>query len=873
MALAPGTRLGSYEILAAIGRGGMGEVYRAADSRLGRTLAIKVIPAEVAGDAVRRERFEREARAVASLNHPNICILHDVGREGEVDFLVLEYLEAPTLAECLLKGPLPLGHLLRAAIEIADALDHAHRHGVVHRDLKPANIMLAPSGVKVLDFGLARLRGVEALSGLSTVGVGAPPLTGAEEILGTLQYMAPEQLQGREADPRTDIFALGALIYEMATGHRPFEASTRAGTLGAILHRAPPPIQDLQPEMPRGLDRIVARCLEKDAENRWQTARDLKHELEWIASRSASSGRRSSFRAPVALRVTASVAAAALAATAVSLTFVHLRDSAVDRRVVRLSIVPPQTAGDFSLSPDGRFMAFVAGSDEHRLWIHPLDSPTAHPLDGTEGAEWPFWSPDSHFIAFGAGGKLKKIGVAGGAVQTLCDARAVIGGSWNRDGVILFTPNNRTPLYQVAATGGQPVPVTRLDRVRGDNTHRYPQFLPDGRHFLFLARSSRPENNGIYAGSLDSTASIRIVGGDSPVAYAAPGYLFFVRGGALLAQPFDVSSLRMTGEPVQVAQDIRYNSGDSYAAFSVSAHGEIAYQTTAAVPRTQIAWFTRTGQRDEIAGAAGRFSDPSLTRDGTRVAVTRWADGTSDVWVLDAARGTSSRLTLDPAVDYAPLWSPDGRSILFASTREGPSDIYRIASGGGSREAPLVASSAVKHATDWSLDGQLVVYESRDQQTDWDLWTVPAAGVGKAVAFLQTKFAERLGRLAPNGRWMAYVSNESGRDEVYVRGFPASSGKWMISAAGGTEPRWRRDGEELFYVGADHRLMVVPVVTGSQFSQGLPRALFDARLMDDRAWGYDVAPDGKRFIVSFETGPSTPAPIDFVLGWPGGTAR
>jgi eukaryotic-like serine/threonine-protein kinase len=872
MPLAPGTRLGSYEILAAIGRGGMGEVYRAADSRLGRTLAIKVMPADVAGDPGRRERFEREARAVASLNHPNICTLHDIGREGEVDFLVLEYLEAPTLADCLLDGPLPLDRALHAAIEIAGALDHAHRRGVVHRDLKPANIMLAKSGVKVLDFGLAKIRAADAVPALSTVAAGAAPLTAVDDVLGTLQYMAPEQLEGRDADPRTDIFALGALIFEMATGRRAFEANTRAGAIGAILHDRPAHLNTLQPELPRALDRAVARCLEKDPENRWQSVRDLKRELESIGGR-ASTDAWPRPRVPPAIRAGAWLAVAIVAAVALSAAFVHFREPFAGHRVVRLSIVPPLPTGDFSLSPDGRLLVFTAADhDDGRLWLQPLEAPAAHPLPGTEGASLPFWSPNSRFIAFGAGGKLKKVAASGGPVVTLCDAATVIGGTWNRDDVILFAPGNRTALYRVAAAGGQPAPATTLDPARGENTHRYPQFLPDGRRFIYLARGTRADQSGIYAGSLDSTTPTRVVRGNSSAAFAAPGYLLFARGTALVAQRLDDATLSPSGEPIQIADDVRYSSADSYAGFSISEHGEIAYQTTAAMPRSEMVSFTRAGRRIDLPGAAGNLVDPSLSFDGKRVAMMRWANAASDVWVVDATRASSARLTLDPAIDYAPIWSPDGASIVFASNREGPSDLFLIPSGGGARETAIVASSEVKHPTDWTVDGRLIVFESKSPQTDWDVWTVPAAG-GRAVPFLQTGFAERLGRLAPNRRWMAYVSNESGRDEVYVRSFPEADAKWMISTAGGTEPRWRRDGEELFYLAADHRLMAVPVKTLSRFARGIPRALFATPMIEDRSWGYDVAPDGERFVVTVEAGTSTPAPVNIILEWRNGMPR
>jgi Tol biopolymer transport system component len=875
MALTSGTRLGPYEILALVGSGGMGEVYRATDTRLGRTLAIKVLPAQVADHPERRQRFEREARTVASLNHPHICALHDIGHDCGIDFLVLEYLEVHTLAERLIKGPLPLDQVLRHAIEIADALDHAHRHGVVHRDLKPANIMLTKSGVKVLDFGLAKLRAVDSLPAVSTVATGRAPLTAVDAILGTFQYMAPEQLEGREADTRSDIFALGTVVYEMATGRKAFEASTQAGAIGAILYTDPPPMASVQPTIPASLDRVIRRCLEKDPDDRWQTARDLMRELEWIAEAgsqpalpAASVGRRRS------LEGLAWITAAFLAVSTLFLAVLRVREPPIEQRAVRLSVLPAQPTGDFTLSPDGRLLAFVAGSERNaRLWIQPLDSLTPQPLAGTEGAETLFWSPDSRFIAFGAGGKLKTVAVSGGLVRMLCDAESVKGGTWNRDDMIVFAPNQRTPLYRVAAAGGDATPLTMLDRSRGQNTHRWPHFLPDGRHFLYLARSSRPENNGIYIGSLDSTSVTRLMTGQSQVVYTHPGYLLFARDGALLAQPFDAKTLRIEGDSFQVLDDVRFTKADSYASFSHSDHGELAYQTSAAGEYSELAWFTRAGQRLESPVASGNVVDPSLAPDGKRVAVMRWADATSDIWLFDAARGSSSRLTFDPSIDYAPVWSPDGNTIVFGSNRDGPSDLYQASSSGVGDDKALLKSNAVKRATDWSFDGRLIVYESKDRKTDLDLWTLSVRGDRREAPYLQTEFAERLGRLAPNGRWMAYVSNESGRDEVYVRPFPLSSGKWQISTAGGTEPRWRRDGQELFYLAADQRLMAVPVQSSSRLEHGVPRMLFEARMIQDKTWGYDVTPDGQRFVVGLAVGGSPPAPINIVLNWAAALSR
>jgi len=564
------------------------------------------------------------------------------------------------------------------------------------------------------------------------------------------------------------------------------------------------------------------------------------------------------------------VAAALLAISTVSLAVFHFRQAIgkprADRRTVRLSVLPEEPTRDFAVSPDGRLLAFVSGTEDNaRLWIRSFDSLAPTALAGTEGAELPFWSPDGRFIAFGAAGKLKKVAAAGGPVHTLCDARVVLGGTWNRDDVIVFTPNNRTPLYRVSAAGGEPSPVTALDGSRGHNTHRWPHFLPDGRRFLYLARSSRPENSGIYVGSLDSTAATRVLNAESKVAYVQPGYLLFVRDRALLAQPFNARTLRTEGDPVQVLDDIQYSRDDSYASFSISEHAEMAYQTTAAVPRSQLAWFNRAGRPLESSSTLHDTEEPSLSPDGTRVAVIRWMGPSRDIWLVDLARGTS-RMTSDPSAELMPIWSPDGNSIVFASNRDGPADLYRMASSGVGQAEQLLNSSAVKHPTDWSADGDIIVYEVNDPKTSWDLWTLSLRNGGRPTAFLRTEFAEGLGRLSPDRRWMAYVSNESGTNDVYVRPFPASSGKWKISTAGGTEPRWRRDGKELFYL-AGGRLMSVAVQTRSTFRASLPKFLFESRVSQKGEWSYDVTPDGQRFVINVAVGDSAPAPINVILNW------
>jgi eukaryotic-like serine/threonine-protein kinase len=538
-----------------------------------------------------------------------------------------------------------------------------------------------------------------------------------------------------------------------------------------------------------------------------------------------------------------------------------------DPRVVHVSIQLPHPVVEFALSRDGRAVAFVTEANgTGGIWMRSLDSLAPRMLPGTEGADGSlFWSPDSRYVAFGAGGKLKKVAVSGGPVQVLCDARAVIGGTWSRDDVLVFAPATRTPLFRVSASGGEPVPVTTLDASLGHNTHRWPHFLPDGRRFLFLARGNKAEHNGIYAGSVESDRVTRIATIESQVAYSSPGYLLFARDKALLAQPFDANTLKILGEPVQVLDDVLYHASDSYAWFSVSDHGELAYQTSAAEPESALVWYDRHGGPIPLAKSIQDSEDPSLSPDGDRVAVTR-SDGPSrDVWIVDRVKG-SSRVTADASADIMPIWSPDGSSIVFASNREGPSDLYRIASSGSGSAEPLVRSASVKHPSDWSQSAGVIVYDINDPTTGIDIWTLPTRPGGVPQPFLRTRFTEGLGRLSPDGRWMAHVSNESGGNEIFVRPFPASTAKWKVSTTGGTEPRWRGDGRELFYL-SNGRLMAVQVRTKPSFQASLPVALFDVQPSGASEWSYDVARDGQSFVFTIRIGDSAPAPIALVLNW------
>ncbi|MGH9317043.1 MAG: protein kinase domain-containing protein, partial [Thermoanaerobaculia bacterium] len=711
MAHAAGTRLGPYEILSPLGAGGMGEVYRARDARLERTVAIKVLPSGLAASPEVRQRFEREAKTISQLSHPHICAIYDVGREGEAEYIVMELLEGETLSDRLAKGALPLEQTIRYGVEISDALDKAHRQGIVHRDLKPGNVMITKSGVKLLDFGLAKAfeRPLDAEGrGQATVGhhplarsgltaiptvAGSPHLTQEGTILGTFQYMAPEQLEGKEADSRTDIFAFGATLYEMATGKKAFSGASQASLISAIMKEEPAPLSQVEPTTPPAFDRLVKTCLAKDPEDRWRTAHDVMLELKWIAA----GGSQATPAVPVAARRKSReglgwIVAGVLLLFAIGQAFVSSRRAPPESRAIRFSVLPPAKAvvDSISVAPDGSHLAFVASSPDGRilLWVRPLEAQTARPIVGTDGAMFAFWSPDSRFLGFFAEGKLKKVEAAGGPVETLCDAAYPRGGTWNRDGVVLFTPNSGGPVFRVSAAGGLATPLTALDPSRKETSHRWPYFLPDGRHFLYYARSGQPENAGIYVGSLDSKETRRLVSTPSNAAYAPSGYLLFARDGTLMAQAFDVEKLRFTGEPFPAAEDVGFDGGTFRADFAVSENGVLTYRTSASF-LARLTWFDRGGKQLGSVGPPGSYFNLSLSLDDRKLAVSRLASwtGTRDIWVYDLSRGTSSRFTFDPSTELSPFWSPDASRIVFSSDRAGPLDLYqRVATGGSDDE-------------------------------------------------------------------------------------------------------------------------------------------------------------------------------------------
>ena len=868
MPLSVGTKLGPYEILAAIGAGGMGEVYKACDTRLDRIVAIKISKAEFS------ERFEREAHAVAALNHSNICTLHDVGP----NYLVMEYIEGTPL-----KGPLPVEQALKYAVQICDALDAAHKKGITHRDLKPANILVTKTGIKLLDFGLAKMGHAAGQADKSPSDATLTMvLTGKNEIVGTLYYMSPEQLQaqanGQEIDARSDIFSFGLVLYEMLTGKRAFEGSSPASVIAAIMERPAPSIATLAPA---SLDRLLQRCLAKDPDDRWQSARDLKAELEWIAS-TPDTGVVAPSR-PRFGWAWAGTTIAALAALS-SLALVHLRESRPpEPRTVRYQIPPPEKSSIdfFKLSPDGRLLAFIA---DRRLWIRSLDTLQARPLEGAEGADEMFWSPDSQFIAFFAKGKLNKIAASGGPVQVLCNVSQAHGGTWNRDGVIVLPLSLTSGLFQVSAGGGAPVPLAKLGASAPTAPETSPEFLPDGRHFLswsLAGHLGKPDEAGIYVGSLDGTPAIRLLPATSNASYVpaggAPGqdgYLLFRRGEALMAQRFNPTRLSLSGEAFPIAEKV--GGSVLWAAFSVSENGTLVFAPAGGASDVQLAWWDRGGKQAGTFGPPGIYDNFRLSPDEKRLTYTTARADNGDVWVLDSIRGVPSRLTFDPGIDDPPMWSPDGLRVVWASNRAGSFDLYvKSANGAGTEQLLVKMGTPAGWPEDWSRDGRFLLYQIPGAKTGQDLWIAPQSSQAdrKPSPYLQTEFDEKHGRFSPDGRWVAYTSNESGRDEVYVQSFPLSGAKFQISAGGGTEPQWRRDGTELFYIAEDRTLIAVPIGLANSASEpvqvGPPKRLLPVPVLDTFIVGrsYEVSNDGQRFLMRAPATRATASPLTVVLNW------
>jgi serine/threonine protein kinase len=877
MTLSTGTRLGAYEVLGPLGAGGMGEVYRATDSRLGRSVAIKVLPEDFLESEESKLRFEREARTLASLNHPNIAHLYSFeeipgsSASSPRHLLVMELIEGETLAQRLLRGPLESEQLLKISVEIAAALDAAHHAGIIHRDLKPGNVMLTKSGVKLLDFGLAKAAAPAVKSSSVTSLPTEMPraITQQGTILGTFQYMAPEQLEGKDADARSDIFSFGAVIYEMATGRTAFGGKSHAALISAILKDEPAPISTIAPMTPPALDRVVKTCLRKDPEDRFQTAHDIRLQLQWIAEGGSQVG----LPAPVAQRrksrerLAWGLAAAAAVATMI-LGVGFVRRAPARPRLVRFEIPTPEGIASIDtprISPDGRTIAFNATDSvgKNRLWVRALNALKAHPLEGTEGTTRPFWSPDSRYLGFFAEGKLKKIDVTGGPAQKICDAPTGADGSWSVDGVILFDGEGADPIYRVPAAGGTPVAAVKEEASRKETEVGWPEFLPDGRHFFYMAAGQKAENNAYRIGTLDSAETKLLAPAQTLVTYAPPGYLLFVRDRTLVAQPFDPRALKITGEPVPLAEHIGTNSV-GLARFSVSRDGTLVYRTGETGHR--FLWVDRSGREGETVGDPGEYHNPAFAPGGDRLAFNL-ADprgGKFDIWIRDLKRGVSSRFTFGAGGAFCPLWSPDGRRMVFSVG----DDLFEKAVEGQGEEKLFLKSNERKIAYDWTRDGRYIAFSSQGKETDWDIWVVPTFGESKPIPFLKTPFAELRPAFSPDGRFLAYQSNESGRTEVYAQSFPGPGGKWQISTSGGLEPQWRADGKELYYRAPDQKLMAVDIQTGSGMTAGAPQPLFQGRFdMEAVRNRFLPAADGKRFLTVAPLGREAMTPTTVVLNW------
>ncbi len=888
--LNPGTRLGPYEIVAPLGAGGMGEVYRARDTRLGRDVAVKVLPHHLSDNAEVRARFEREARTVSGLNHPNICALFDVGREGATDYIVMELVEGETLARRLARGPLATHELFRTGAQIADALDRAHRAGVIHRDLKPANVMLARGGAKLMDFGLARATGLAPTGGVAGATLTqsptmAQPLTAEGTIVGTFQYMAPEQLEGRETDARSDLWAFGVMLYEMATGKRPFEGRSQASLIGSIMNAQPVPMSQLAPLAPPALERLVAACLAKDPDERIQTAHDAKLQLEWSAAEASGASPTPALarsRRSGGARLAWAVAAAlALVGAALGVALVVRVPRGLG--LLRVAMTPPPgvTIDDEDLhtaiSPDGGRIVFVGtdSSGVSQLWLRDLASPAATPLPGTVGAFLPFWSPDSRLVAFFAQGKLQKIDLASKTVELVCAAPDGRGGAWNRAGTIVFAPASTGGLSSVPASGGDPHPLAQPDSARGEHAFRFPSFLPDGEHFLFAVLSDRPGFE-CRIGSLHEHGSQHLLDVDGAAVYAAPGHIMYNRSGVLVVQHFDTRARRLTGAAIAVSPSpgvSRYSAGPPG---SVSATGVIA-QRNQATPPYGLAWYDREGRRiGTVPMPADAFVALSLAPDDAHAALVHATpSGDADIWSVELARGLTARMTTDLVGCERPIWSPDGRMIYFSCFVGGHRDIMRVAAAGEGRpESYWKGRDMFADPLAWFRDGRTLVTRDLDPATGEDIWAIHDDQGRKRTPVLTSRFHEEDASPSPDGRWIAYRSDESGRDELYVQSYPDPSTKVRISADGaGTGPRsntgrpyWRRDGRELVYVSGDGvSVMSVPIEPGPGFRFGSPRLLF--RLP---AGASEIVPasDCQRFLLLEQRASAETGSVKLIVNWP-----
>jgi eukaryotic-like serine/threonine-protein kinase len=848
----------------------MGEVYRALDTRLDRTVAVKVLASHLSSSPELKLRMEREGRAISSLNHPHICQLYDIGSQNGTDYLVMEFLEGETLAERLKKGPMPLVEVYKIGIAVAEALAVAHRSGIVHRDLKPGNIMLTAGGAKLMDFGLAKPLGMQStgtgsgsaapsFTAAATLSGPSPlsPLTTAGSIIGTIQYMSPEQIEGKEADARSDIFAFGAVLYEMVAGKRPFAGKSQISLASSILESDPEPVSKLKPTTPAAFEHVVTTCLQKNPEERYLAAHDVKLELQWIAADRSSPAAAPPTLAPSRSRERLGWAAAVVAAivlgAAAAVFFYHPAQS---EHSIRTAINPPEkttfdltgdAAGPPVTSADGTFIAFAATGADGRtaLWVRPMNTVEARELPGTEGATFPFWSPDSRSLGFFADGKLKTVDLEGGSTQIVCEAPLGRGGAWGPGGVILFSPAPTAPLMRVSAAGGAPVPITKLDDTL-HTSHRWPFFLPDGKHFLYIALhhdASKSGNNELYYASLDGRENRPLARSQTNAVYAS-GFLLFGRGDQLMAQPFNPSSGTLSGEPQNVAKGVMNDGSTWHMDASASNDGLLVFGSGASGD-LELVWMDRSGKVSTIADKLPDLQSAVLSPQGDRVALQMNA-GQTDIWVLDLTRGVRTRVTFGPVGNVSPIWSPDGKWIAYSSAQNGHFAICRKPSDGSGAEECLLNVEQQPGLHDWSRDGKYLLYSLPVPGGPLrQIWALPLQGERKTSPVVE---GGAFGKLSPDGRWLAYQSTESGRAEVYVMPFGGGQGKWQISANGGQQPRWSTDGKALYYMDLTYNLFSVPVKnTGGSLQFGVVEKLISN-------WSapqvfYDVSPDGNKFLL------------------------